>query len=81
LAQLPALPLTLQAWQPWQTLALQQTWSTQLLPVKQSSVDVQAWPSRFLLPHRLVLTSQMLGLWQSASDAQAALQAVAPLQT
>lgn len=81
LAQLPALPGTLQAWQMEQPVALQQTPSTQLLPVRQSAVAVQGWPSRFLLPHRLVLGSQMSGGWQSASDEQAALQAVVPLQT
>jgi hypothetical protein len=81
LAQLPALPVTLQAWQVGQAVALQQTPSTQLLPVKQSPVAVQVWPRRFLFPHRLVLGSQMFGDWQSASEAQAALQAVVPLQT
>ena len=81
LAQLPALPGTLQAWQIAQAVALQQTPSTQLLPVRQSLVAVQGWPSRFLLPHRFVLGSQMSGAWQSASDEQAALQAVVPLQT
>ncbi len=80
LAQLPALPVTLQAWQVGQEPVLQQTPSTQLLPVKHSAVEAQGWPSRFLLPHRFTLRSQMFGLWQSASDAQAALQAVVPLQ-
>src|SRR6185312_482809 len=81
LAQLPALPATLQDWQIEQAVALQQTPSTQLLPVRQSVVAAQGCPSRFLLPHRLVVRSQMSGLWQSASDEQAALQAVLPLQT
>jgi hypothetical protein len=80
LAQLPALPVTLQAWQVGQAAVLQQTPSTQLLPVRQSLVAEQDCPSRFLFPHRLVLGSQMLGAWQSASDEQADLQAVAPLQ-
>jgi hypothetical protein len=80
LAQFPALPVTLQAWQVGQEPVLQQTPSTQLLPVRQSVVDAQGWPSRFLFPHRLVIGSQMVGLWQSASLAQAALQAVLPLQ-
>jgi len=81
LAQLPALPVTLQAWQVGQAPTLQQTPSTQLLPVKHSALEPQGWPRRFLLPHRLVIGSQMFGLWQSASEAQAALQAVVPLQT
>jgi hypothetical protein len=41
-AQVPALPATLQAWQVPQALALQQTPSTQLSPVRQSVVAVQA---------------------------------------
>jgi hypothetical protein len=80
-AQLPALPLTLQAWQVPQTLALQHTPSTQLLPVKQSVVAVQACPRRFLVPQILVLGSQIVGDRQSESTEQAALQAVDPLQT
>ena len=62
-----------------QALELQQTPSTQLSPVRQSPVAVQAWPSRFLLPQRLVVGSQMSGDKQSLSRAQAALQAVEPL--
>ena len=81
LAQLPALPVTLQDWQVPQELELQQTPSTQLFPVRQSLVAVQDCPRRFLLPQRLVLGSQMSGSWQSASAVQAALQAVLPLQT
>ena len=42
LAQLPALPATLQAWQVGQDPVLQQTPSTQLLPVKHSAVEAQA---------------------------------------
>ena len=42
LAQLPALPVTLQAWQVGQALVLQQTPSTQVFPVRHSSVDAQA---------------------------------------
>lgn len=80
-AQLPALPAMLQAWQVVHELELQQTPSTQLLPVKQSVLTVQLCPSRFLVPQRLVLGSQMSGERQSASIAQAALQAVLPLQT
>ena len=80
-AQFPALPVRLQAWQVAHAVALQQTPSTQLSPVRQSLVAAQDCPSRFLLPHRLVLGSQMSGAWQSASPAQAALQAVLPLQT
>jgi hypothetical protein len=80
LAQLPALPAMLQAWQVAQAVALQQTPSTQLLPVRQSLVDAHDCPSRFLSPHRLVFGSQMSGNWQSASAEQAALHAVLPLQ-
>jgi hypothetical protein len=81
LAQLPALPATLHALQSGQLVVLQQTPSTQVLPVRQSFVLVQAWPRRFLLPQRLVTVSQMLPGRQSPSTAQAALQAVEPLQT
>jgi hypothetical protein len=81
LVQLPALPATLQAWQVPQALALQQTPSTQLAPVRQSVVAEQDWPRRRLLPHRLVWGSQMFPVRQSASLVQAALQAVVPLQT
>ena len=42
LAQLPRLPVTLQDWQVGQAEALQQTLSTQLAPVRQSFVVVQA---------------------------------------
>jgi hypothetical protein len=80
-AQFPALPAMLQAWQVAQAVALQQTPSTQLLPVKQSVVTAHACPSRFLLPHRPTFVSQISGDRQSASTAQAALQAVVPLQT
>ena len=80
-AQFPGLLARLQAWQVAQAVALQQTPSTQLLPVKQSVVAAQACPSRFLLPHRPTLVSQISGDRQSASTAQAALQAVVPLQT
>jgi hypothetical protein len=85
LVQLPALPAMLHALQIGQLVVLQQTPSTHVLPVRQSFVLVQAWPRRFLLPHRLVTGSQMLlplllGR-QSASEVQAALQAVEPLQT
>jgi hypothetical protein len=52
LAQLPALPVTLQAWHIEQALALQQTPSTQLFPVRHSLVAAQACPRRFLSPQR-----------------------------
>lgn len=83
LAQLPALPATLHAWQSGQALVLQQTPSTQVFPVRQSVVLVQVWPRRRLLPHRLVTLSQMLlGMGrQSVSLVQAARHAVVPLQT
>jgi len=81
LAQLPALPARLQAWQVAQAVALQQTPSTQLLPVKQSLVVAHDCPSRFLFPQRLVIGSQISLPAQSASLEQAALQAVLPLQT
>jgi hypothetical protein len=80
-AQFPALPAMLQAWQVAHAVALQQTPSTQLSPVRQSVVTAQACPSRFLVPQRPVFGSQMSGDRQSLSVAQAALQAVLPLQT
>jgi hypothetical protein len=80
LAQLPGLAVVLQAWQVPHELELQQTPSTQLLLVKQSLVCAHGWPSRFLLPQRLVTGSQMSGAKQSVSAEQAALQALlAPL--
>src|SRR5262245_11872443 len=79
LAQLPALPLTLHALQRPHALVLQQTPSTQKLPVRQSLLDAHAWPRRFLLPQRLVCGSQMLGARQSLSAVHAARQAVDPL--
>jgi hypothetical protein len=81
LAQLPALPAMLHALQSGQLVVLQQTPSTQVFPVRQSFVLLQAWPRRALLPQRLVMGSQMLPGRQSASAVQAALQAVVPLQT
>ena len=60
---------------------LQQTPSTQVLPVKHWSVVVHAWPSRSLLPQRLVCLSQIDGGRQSASTVHAARHAVEPLQT
>ena len=80
-AQFPGLLARLQAWQVPQAVALQQTPSTQLLPVRQSDDTAQDCPRRCLVPQRPVLGSQMSGDWQSASTAQAALQAVLPLQT
>ena len=80
-AQFPALPVRLQAWQVAQAVALQQTPSTQLLPVRQSAEAEQDCPRRCLVPQRPVFGSQMSGNWQSTSAAQAALQAVVPLQT
>lgn len=79
--QLPALVPTLHAWHNEHALVLQQTRSTQVLPVRQSVVAVHGCPRRALLPHRLVCGSQMLGARQSASRVQAARHAVAPLQT
>ncbi len=80
-AQFPALPVRLQAWQVAQAVALQQTPSTQLLPVRQSDDTAQDWPRRCLVPQRPVFGSQMkVGVWQSVSTPQAALQAVLPLQ-
>lgn len=79
LAQVPALPVVLQALQGPQLMVEQQTPSTQKFPVRQSAVAVQACPSRFLLPQRLVVRSQMFGARQSASTVQAALQALVPL--
>jgi hypothetical protein len=64
-----------------QAVALQQTLSTQLLPVRQSVETAQDCPRRCLVPQRPVFGSQMSGARQSASTAQAALQAVLPLQT
>jgi len=80
LAQLPALLPTLQAWQVPHALLLQQTPSVQKFPVRQSVSTLQVCPSRFLLPQRLVIGSQMSGDWQSVSATQAPLQAVVPLQ-
>jgi hypothetical protein len=79
LAQLPALAV-LQAWQVPHPLLVQQTPSVQKFAVRQSVSALQVWPSLFLLPQRLVIGSQMSGDWQSASDTQAPLQAVVPLQ-
>jgi hypothetical protein len=71
----PALPVTLHAWQVPHVDAPQQTPSTQKSPVRQSVVATHGWPSRFLLPQRFVFGSQMSGARQSASTVQAALQA------
>jgi hypothetical protein len=79
LAQLPRLPVTLHAWHVPHEAVLQQTPSTQLLPVRQSFELVHAWPRRFLLPQRFVVGSQMFGDRQSVSAVHAALQAVVPL--
>jgi hypothetical protein len=51
------------------------------LPVKQLSLVVHAWPSRLLLPQRLVCLSQIDGARQSLSAVHAARHAVVPLQT
>jgi hypothetical protein len=83
-AQLPGLLLRLQAWQVAQAVALQQTPSTQLLPVRQSLDSAQDCPRPCLVPQRPTFVSQIsiVGDWlQSLSAAQAALQAVVPLQT
>jgi len=79
--QLPALPMTLQAWQVGHALALQHTPSTQLALVRQSAVAVQLCPRRKRLPHRLVSGSQIAGSRQSASPVHAPLHAVVPLHT
>jgi len=65
LAQLPAAVPTLHDWQSPQELLLQQTPSTQKLPVRQSALPVHGWPSRCWLPQWLVFGSQMLGGRQS----------------
>jgi hypothetical protein len=80
LAQLPAAPGTLHAWQVPQAVALQHTPSTQVAPVRQSLVDEQGWPRRCLLPHLFRAVSQ-IPCEQSPSPVHAALQAVEPLQT
>jgi hypothetical protein len=80
-AQLPAPVPTLHAWHSPHDMLLQQTPSTQKLPVKHWSVVVHACPSRSLLPQRLVCRSQIDGARQSASDVHAARHAVVPLQT
>jgi len=80
-AQLPALVPTLHAWHRPHAVLLQQTPSTQLLPVRHWSVAVHVWPSRFLLPQRLVCLSQIEGARQSLSVVHAARHAVVPLQT
>ena len=59
-AQLPALCPRCRPGTARTTWLLQQTPSTQVLPVKHWSVAVQAWPRRCLLPQRLVCRSQML---------------------
>jgi hypothetical protein len=75
----PALPVMLHAWQVPQAGVEQHTPSTQVFPVRHSSVVAQDCPRRFLSPQRLVLRSQMLGAAQLASVTQVVLQAV-PLQ-
>jgi hypothetical protein len=81
LAHVPGVPATLQAMQVAHDVDPQQTPSTQVRPDRQSAVAVQACPWRFLLPHRFVIGSQMVGLTQSASPLQAVLQLVVPLHT
>jgi hypothetical protein len=58
---------------------LQHTPSTQKLRVRQSIDDAHASPWRFLLPQRPVILSQIVGATQSASVAQAPLQALEPV--
>jgi hypothetical protein len=53
-AQLPAVVPTLHAWHSPHALLLQQTPSTQKLPVRHRSLPVHGCPSRSRLPHRLV---------------------------
>jgi hypothetical protein len=76
----PANPVTEHDWQFGHDEVLQQTPSTHESPVRHSAAPAQAWPRRFLSPHRLVLGSQMAGARQSASTVQAALHAEVPLQ-
>jgi hypothetical protein len=73
-AHVPRLPDTLHAWHIGHDADPQQMRSTQVSPVRQSAVAVQAPPCRTLLPHRLVFGSQIVGATQSASLRQAALQ-------
>jgi hypothetical protein len=72
----PALPATLQAWQVPQADVAQHTPSTQKFPERQSSVDMQVCPRRFLSPQRFVLTSQMLGAVQPVSATHVVPQVV-----
>jgi hypothetical protein len=75
----PAKPGIAHDWHVAHEALLQHTPSTHVAPVRQSVVAAQAWPRRFLLPHRFVCGSQMFGARQSASTVQAALHACRPL--
>src|SRR4051794_15849286 len=70
-AHAPSLLATLHAWHTPHTDELQQTPSTQKLPVRQSLGPPHGWPRRRLSPQRFVFGSQMLGARQSASLVQA----------
>lgn len=74
--QVPARPGTLQARQVPHEDVPQQTPSTQKLPVRHSSLELHAWPRRFLSPQRLVDMSQMSPAAHWLSDVQVVLQAV-----
>jgi hypothetical protein len=74
--QVPARPVTLQAWQVPHADIPQQTPSTQKLPVRHSSLELHACPRRFLSPQRLVDMSQMLPAAHWLSAVQVVLQAV-----
>lgn len=80
-AHVPRLPDTLHAWHIGHDADPQQMRSTQVKPVRQSTVAVHAPPCGTLLPHRLVFGSQIVGATQSALLRQAELQeAAAELQ-
>jgi hypothetical protein len=80
-AQLPAAAPTLHDWQSVHPFVLQQTPSTQKLPVRHSLVAAHDWPRRFRLPQWLVFGSQMFGDRQSLSLVHVPRHAVVPLQT
>jgi hypothetical protein len=78
LAQVPALPWMLHAWQvPHDGLA-QQTPSTQVRPLAQSALAEQLCPW-WCRPHWLVIVLHLFGDRQSWSPVQLVLQAVVPL--
>ena len=75
----PSRPAMLQAWHVPQVAVAQQTPSTQVFPVRQSSTLAQASPRRCLSPHLFFWRSQIAGAAQSPSATHVVLQA-APLQ-